>query len=260
MKIGIIAAMQEELAALIELLIDYSKESEHSRYNISNPILEWHCGKLNTSSGAEEVEIIALQSGIGKAQAALHTGLLLQHHKVDCIVNIGSAGGLMADGQHGDIVIADSLCYHDADVRAFGYAYGQLPGNPNHFPTAPQLREMALKIANDFFSNPKNNNQEKANKAIIGPIISGDTFVEYGNPHLAVIQQHFPLAKAVEMEAAAIAHIAFLYGCPCLIVRSISDFPLRPDGKVDFKRYLPLAAANSATIVQRFINKFASLN
>ncbi len=244
MKVGIIAAMQEELVALTELLQNHQIENESSRYHISSPIVEWHYGQLKSQDS--EVEIVALTSGIGRTQAAFHTGLLLQRHQVDYIINIGSAGSLRTEGQNGDIVIANSLAYHDVDVQTFGYAYGQLPGNPEQFPSNPQLREMALKVANEFFAG-------KPNQATIGQIISGDSFVEYGSSHLATIQQHFPQAQAVEMEAAAIAHIAFLYGCPCLIVRSISDFLLRPEGKIDFQQYLPLAAANAAKIVERFI-------
>ncbi|MEM9423505.1 MAG: 5'-methylthioadenosine/adenosylhomocysteine nucleosidase [Spirochaetota bacterium] len=239
MKIGVIAAMEEELAALTALLQGHRSENERSRYHIYSPILEWHYGRFS-----DDTEVVALPSGIGKAQAAMHTGLLLQRHEVDYIINIGSAGGLMAEGRHGDIVIADSVAYHDVDVRTFQYRYGQLPGNPEEFPTSPHLRELAWEVAREFFEG-------RENQAFIGQIVSGDSFIEYGSEHLNVIREHFPDAMAAEMEAAAIAHIAFLYGCPCLIVRSISDFPLRPDGKVNFQQYLPLAAANSAKIVEQ---------
>ena len=30
----------------------------------------------------------------------------------------------------GDIVLADKLAYHDVDVTAFGYKYGQMAGQP----------------------------------------------------------------------------------------------------------------------------------
>ncbi|WGK69953.1 5'-methylthioadenosine/adenosylhomocysteine nucleosidase [Candidatus Haliotispira prima] len=250
MKIGIIAAMEEELDALTALLQNHTRKSEQSRYHISTPILEWHYGSLETQNGP--AEIVALQSGVGKAQAALHTGLLLQNHKVDYIVNLGSAGGLFADGRHGDIVIADVLAYHDVDVRTFGYKYGQLPGNPECFPSGPHLREMTLQLANEFFAAES----EQGNKATIGQIVSGDSFIEHGSRQLALIREKFPKALAVDMEAASIAHIAFLYGCPCLVVRSISDFPLRPDGKVNFQQYLPLAAANAAKIVRQLVYNY----
>ncbi len=247
MKIGVIAAMPEELQALIKWLQDYKMVSERSRYHIAVPVLEWHYGQMDSEKGP--VEVVALQSGVGKAQAALHTGLLLQRHDVDYIVNIGVAGGLMGDGRHGDVVIADTLAYCDVDVRTFGYGYGQLPGCPEHYPTSLQLRQLAEKVAGEYFAGQT----QTKNRATTGQIVSGDSFVGHGSRQLATIRQHFPQAKAVDMEAAAIAHIAFIYGCPCLIVRSISDFPLRPDGKIDFQQYLPLAAANAAQIVRRLV-------
>ena len=67
-----------------------------------------------------------LKSGIGKVAAALGATLLLERCK-DVIVNTGSAGGLAPTLKVGDIVVSDEARYHDADVTAFGYEYGQLP-------------------------------------------------------------------------------------------------------------------------------------
>ncbi len=43
------------------------------------------------------------------------------------IINTGSAGGSASTLKVGDIVVSDEARYHDADVTAFGYEYGQLP-------------------------------------------------------------------------------------------------------------------------------------
>lgn len=42
------------------------------------------------------------------------------------IINTGSAGGPASTLKVGDIVVSDEARYHDADVTAFGYEYGQL--------------------------------------------------------------------------------------------------------------------------------------
>ena len=265
-KIGVIAAMQEELNALIALLQNHRKEILCGPYHVSTPVIEWHFGQLESHSGP--VEIVALQSGVGKAQAGMRTGLLLQLHGLEYLVNIGSAGGLMApeepeQARHGDIVIAETLAYYDVDVQTFGYQYGQLPGSPQHFVANPALKNAAQKIARELFKVPSHSsageNTEAANRVYAGQIVSGDSFVEHGSPQLERIQQHFPDALAVEMEAAAIAHIAFLFGCPALFVRSISDFPNRPDGKIDFQQYLPLAASNAARLVARLATEYPHL-
>ncbi|QUJ07864.1 5'-methylthioadenosine/S-adenosylhomocysteine nucleosidase [Salmonella enterica subsp. enterica] len=47
----------------------------------------------------------------------------------DVIINTGSAGGLASTLKVAYIVFHEAR-YHDADVTAFGYEYGQLPGCP----------------------------------------------------------------------------------------------------------------------------------
>ncbi len=75
-----------------------------------------------------------LKSGIGKVAAALGATLLLERCKPDVIINTGSAGGLAPTLKVGDIVVSDEARYYrDADVTAFGYEYGQLPGCPAGF-------------------------------------------------------------------------------------------------------------------------------
>ncbi|MGK7318012.1 5'-methylthioadenosine/S-adenosylhomocysteine nucleosidase, partial [Salmonella enterica] len=53
--------------------------------------------------------------------------------------NTGSAGGLAPTLKVGDIVVSDEARYHDADVTAFGYEYGQLPGCPAGFKADDKL-------------------------------------------------------------------------------------------------------------------------
>ena len=53
--------------------------------------------------------------------------------KVEAIINTGSAGAVAPGMAVGDIVLADKLAYHDVDVTAFGYKYGQMAGQPLYF-------------------------------------------------------------------------------------------------------------------------------
>jgi len=54
-----------------------------------------------------------VQSGIGKVASALASALLIETFSPDLVINTGSAGGFDPDLDIGDIVIADSLMYHD---------------------------------------------------------------------------------------------------------------------------------------------------
>ena len=119
MKAGIIGAMEEEVTLL--------RDKIENRQTLNIAGCEIYTGTLNGT------EVALLKSGIGKVAAAMGATLLLEHCKPDVIINTGSAGGLAPTLKVGDIVVSDDVRYHDADVTAFGYEYGQLPGCPAGF-------------------------------------------------------------------------------------------------------------------------------
>ncbi|WP_310606584.1 5'-methylthioadenosine/S-adenosylhomocysteine nucleosidase, partial [Buttiauxella brennerae] len=125
MKAGIIGAMEEEVTLL--------RDKIENRQTLTLAGCEIYTGTLNG------VEVALLKSGIGKVAAAMGATLLLEHCKPDFIINTGSAGGLAPTLKVGDIVVSDEVRYHDADVTAFGYEYGQLPGCPAGFAADAKL-------------------------------------------------------------------------------------------------------------------------
>lgn len=112
MKIGIIGAMEEEVTLL--------RDKIENRQTITIGGSEIYTGQLHG------VDVALLKSGIGKVAAAMGATLLLERCQPDVIINTGSAGGLASTLKVGDIVVSDEARYHDADVTAFGYEYGQL--------------------------------------------------------------------------------------------------------------------------------------
>ncbi len=197
MKIGIIGAMEEEVTLL--------RDKIENRQTLSLGGCEIYTGQLNG------VDVALLKSGIGKVAAALGATLLLERCKPDVIINTGSAGGLAPTLKVGDIVVSDEARYHDADVTAFGYEYGQLPGCPAGFKADDKLIAAAESCINELNLN-----------AVRGLIVSGDAFIN-GSVGLAKIRHNFPQAVAVEMEATAIAHVCHNFSVPFVVVRAISD-------------------------------------
>ena len=63
----------------------------------------------------------------------MSVAVLSNDFKVEAIINTGSAGAAAPGMAVGDIVLADKLAYHDVDVTAFGYKYGQMAGQPLYF-------------------------------------------------------------------------------------------------------------------------------
>mgnify|MGYP003193707827 CR=1 FL=1 len=208
MKIGIIGAMEEEVTLL--------RDKIENRQTISLGGCEIYTGQLNGT------EVALLKSGIGKVAAALGATTL----KV------------------GDIVVSDEARYHDADVTAFGYEYGQLPGCPAGFKADDKLIAAAEACIAELNLN-----------AVRGLIVSGDAFIN-GSVGLAKIRHNFPQAIAVEMEATAIAHVCHNFNVPFVVVRAISDVADQ-QSHLSFDEFLAVAAKQSSLMVESLVQKLA---
>ncbi|MDN2487508.1 5'-methylthioadenosine/S-adenosylhomocysteine nucleosidase [Kosakonia sacchari] len=230
MKIGIIGAMEEEVTLL--------RDKIENRQTLNVGGSEIYTGTLNGT------EVALLKSGIGKVAAAMGATLLLERCQPDVIINTGSAGGLTATLKVGDIVVSDEARYHDADVTAFGYDIGQLPGCPAGFKADDKLIAAAEACIGELNLH-----------AVRGLIVSGDAFIN-GADGLAKIRHNFPQAIAVEMEATAIAHVCHNYGVPFVVVRAISDVADQ-ESHLSFDEFLVVAAKQSSLMVETLVQKLA---
>lgn len=226
MKVGIIGAMEQEVALL--------REQIANRQTIQRAGCEIYIGQINS------VNVALLKSGIGKVAAALGTTLLLEHCKPDVIINTGSAGGLAPTLNVGDIVVSEEVRYHDVDVTAFGYQPGQMAGCPEAFTANDKLVALAESCI-----------EQLSLHAVRGLICSGDAFINGAEP-LARIRTHFPTVAAVEMEAAAIAHVCHLFSTPFVVVRAISDVADQ-QSHISFDEFLLVAAKQSSLIVNAML-------
>ncbi|EOC1455747.1 5'-methylthioadenosine/S-adenosylhomocysteine nucleosidase [Cronobacter sakazakii] len=226
MKAGIIGAMEEEVTLL--------RDKIDNRQTLTIAGCEIYTGTLNG------VDVALLKSGIGKVSAAMGATLLLEHCKPDVIINTGSAGGLAPSLKVGDIVVSDEVRYHDADVTAFGYEYGQMAGCPAAF----KADEKLIAAAHETI--------EKLNlHAVRGLVVSGDAFIN-GSVNLAKIRHNFPQAIAVEMEATAIGHVCHNFGVPFVVVRAISDVADQ-QSHLSFEEFLAVAAKQSSLMVETLL-------
>lgn len=226
MRIGIIAAMAEELF----LLLDHLQEQTQSD----------HLGKTYYSGRIANHDVVLVQSGIGKVMSAMSVAILVDHYQVDAIINTGSAGGVAQGLAVGDVVVADRLAYHDVDVTAFGYAYGQMAGQPLYF-----------KVDSRFVSVFKQALSLHGLPSHVGLITTGDSFIASPSK-IATIKSHFPDVLAVEMEGAAIAQAAETTGTPFIVVRAMSD-NANNEATVSFDEFIIEAGRRSAQILLSFL-------
>ena len=134
-RIGIVFAMKEELDELLKKL-RLVKE-----YQIFDLVF-YECKYKN-------IECILVESGIGKVNAARSTQILIDNMKVDCIFNIGVAGGVSDKLNVGDIVIGDKLVQHDFDLTAFNHNKGYIPNVGDFIHSDDYLISLATSCMND---------------------------------------------------------------------------------------------------------------
>ena len=198
--IGIIGAMDEELAILLELM-----EIER---DIVKADMHFKIGTLDNKN------IVVVRCGIGKVNAAICTQILIDDFKVDKVINVGIAGGIGKDVCPGDVVIGTSLVQHDVDATNFGYELGQVPRlDTLEFKCDDNLIELAKKACEGHLDH----------KCFTGKIATGDQFIASVDK-VRWIKETFG-AIACEMEGGSIAHVCYLNNVPFVVIRSISDIP-----------------------------------
>jgi len=229
MKIAVIGAMEQEVEAL-RLAIEDAQTDIIAKS-------EYTVGKYAGH------DVILLKSGIGKVNAAMSTSILLEKFNPDIVINTGSAGGFDASLEVGAIVISDEVRHHDVDVTAFGYEMGQVPDLPAAFKSDEKLRKLAEETVNELGEH----------QYATGLIATGDSFMS-DSERVELVRGYFPLMKAAEMEAAAVAQVCYQFDVPFVIIRSLSDIAGK-ESSMSFEEFLPTAAKHSTEIVLRLIAK-----
>lgn len=228
MKIGIIAAMEQELRLLVDRLED-TKTTTH----LGNT---YYSGKLGKH------DVVLVQSGVGKVMSAMSVAVLVDDFEVEAVINTGSAGAVAEGIAIGDVVVASRLVYHDVDLTAFGYAYGQMSMQPLYF----ESDERFVAVFEEAL-------REQKVASHIGLIATGDSFIA-GQDKIDRIKTAFPEVLAVEMEGAAIAQAAHATNCPFIVVRAMSDTASH-DANITFDEFIIEAGKRSAKTLIAFLEK-----
>lgn len=225
--IGIIGAMEVEINTIKSQIDDLDK--------VKKGIRTFYTGSI---SGKEVVLVLA---GIGKVNAAVTTTLLLEHFDVTSVINIGVAGG-QNGVKHKDVVISSEVLYHDVDVTKFSeYKHGQLPGSEPTYIADKTLLDKTKSILDFLQYNYK-----------VGRIASGDQFV-YSKETIKEVNSEYSDIYAIEMESAAIAHVATMYNVPFIIYRSISDILDDENQAEDFDKFVEAASLNASKVLEKLI-------
>ncbi|OWR29962.1 5'-methylthioadenosine/S-adenosylhomocysteine nucleosidase [Saccharibacillus sp. O23] len=201
MKIAVICAMEEEIAPLRE------RSSIGAREVTGKTIIEhaiW-----------EGEELLLVECGIGKANAAVGAALLADRHRPDLIINSGSAGAFDPSLAVGDVVVPTTYVYGDVDATCFGYAWGQMPQMP-----------AAYDIDEAWLGRLRGIAREQAHalpyRIDFGLALTLDSFMSDGDRVQGILAQQ-PETKVSDMEGLAIVEVGQRYGIPVVAVKAVSD-------------------------------------
>jgi adenosylhomocysteine nucleosidase len=227
MSIGLVMAMEEELAPFLKYIEDLK--------------LDVVSGKKIYSGKISGKPVIIILSGIGKVNASMGAQILIRDFDAEKIINVGVAGGLKSDMELGDIVIGDSLVQHDMDATVFGDPHGQVPRlDTFEFKSDEAMVALAVDLSRKI---------DKVN-VFRGRVVTGDQFLT-SKEKVAWLVSEFG-AIAAEMEGASIAQTAYLNGTPFLIVKSISDKG-DSNSRADYESFKEDAIENYVSFIKEII-------
>ena len=192
MIFGIMGAMPDEVDQLCAKLDGVTKETYAG--------VEYHCGTLHGR------QVVVCCAGMGKANAAATTQVLITRYGAERIIFSGIAGNMTSKIGIGDVCVGRTVVYHDAQDDMICQSAPFL----KEYSGDPALVDAALAAC-----------EACGVKAIAGKIATGDLFVGDGKTKRAIEEKCHP--DCVEMEGAAVSQIAARCGVPCVILRAMSD-------------------------------------
>ncbi|MGA0602781.1 5'-methylthioadenosine/S-adenosylhomocysteine nucleosidase [Caulobacter sp. KR2-114] len=227
--------------------------------------------------------VVLVLSGMSMVNAAMTTQMALDHFPVRAIVFSGIAGGIDPGLSVGDVVAPDAWAeYLDGDFLRAGSdgrfaatrghvpAYGMLAPRPvtvvapdgtarpmDWLPADPALLAVARSMPR---AELKRCAEDAAGGAhclgapprlvVGGHGLSGPVFMDNADYRADAFATFH--AQVLDMESAAVAHVAYANATPFIAFRSLSD--LAGGGAEDQVRvFMRLASDNSATVVRGFL-------
>lgn len=224
MKIGIIGAMEDEIAIILAAMKS-KKETQKAGMTFFEGII----GKTDA---------VVVRSGVGKVNAAVCTQILCDCFNITHLINSGIAGSLNNDINIGDVVVSTDAVEHDVDAVTFGYAPGQVPGTKKAaFDADENLRRIITQTIRDTIPDIS---------VFEGRVATGDQFISQRAVKDRIRDTYG--AICCEMEGAAIAHAAVVNSIPFVIVRYISD-KADESAQMSYPEFEAEAARHSARLI-----------
>jgi len=229
MTLGIMGAMPEEIAPILEKL---------GTYKTTN-----YAGNKYYEATYAGINLVLAYSKIGKVFSTLTAATLCEHFGVQKLLFSGVAGAISAKLKVGDLIVATQLTQHDLDITAFGHPFGYVPEGSVFVDADKEMIALSKTVA-----------QEMGKSLEEGIIATGDQFVA-NEERKSWIGETFG-ADALEMEGASVAVVCDALNVPFFILRAISD-AADMDASFSFDEFLETSAVESAEFVMKMVDKLA---
>lgn len=228
--IGIICAQKIEVDGLKEVM--------------ENPEIFRKAGLEFVSGTIFDKDIVLLECGVGKVNAAVGTQIMIDVYKPEVVINSGIAGSLTKQLTVGDIVISTDCVEHDINCTELGEPRGQINFTNESIIGIPADEEVSKKLAACC--------RELGSHVLMGRIATGDIFITYKSKRDFIAYEFGALC--CEMQGGAVGHVCYMNGVPFTILRSISDDLKfnKPENYEDFKQ---LAADRTIKALKKFIRE-----
>lgn len=232
-------------------------------------------------------KVLMTLSGVSMVNAAMTTQAVLDHFNVERIVFSGIAGGVNPNLAIGDVVIPaqwseyqENLFAREVEPEVFEppvWFYTDLPNYGMMFPDTVSITTVngvpdqgaeyrwfetdagMLDIAEQVVGSVELDQctpdgvclSEEPIIKVGGNGVSGPTFVD--NAEYREYAWTTWTADALDMESAAVAHVATVNDVPFIVFRSLSDLAGGGPGENEVGIFFQLAANNSAKVMTAFI-------
>ena len=271
-RIAVVSAFAPELELLEGELQDRSEHSANG-VDFATGTLEGH-------------RVVLFLSGISVVNAAMTAQLALDRFAIDRIVFSGIAGGVDPSLGIGDVAVAERwgqylemLFAREVDdgwatMPFFEYPYGNfgmmfprsvtvlragadVPETRFWFPVDEALLEAARSAADKVTLARCTADGRCLDRppriAVGGSGVSGGAFVDNSAFRTWVFETFG--ARLLDMESAAVAHVAYANDVPFVAVRSLADLAGGGAGANQMETFLDLAAGNAATVVKAMLRE-----
>ena len=235
MKIGIMAALQNEMESLFPELKCTKKETVGLRTFCEGELFG--------------VPVVLVLSRVGKVAAAATATRLIDTYGVTEVLFTGVAGAIDPRLKLGDMVVGTEFVQHDLDARPIWPRYEipylgvtRIHADPTR---SGQVQEACTRFLKDEFlkaisENHRNEFGLHAPKVYSGLIASGDSFFS-SKKQVSDLREALPDVLCVEMEGAAVAQVCYEYKIPFSILRTISD-SADESAHIDFQKFVKAVA------------------